>query len=944
MDFERNIWKYGLCLILYLIKVSSDYLYAQSDFKESLSIYHQSELNNNRTESTFKLIDIKDLPQWESTQIIRRVGADRAIVKVGRNQPDRVESNINEVSVNGFEWKCSSKLLQSLNNRKGGQLSIQLKILDKNHFQRLCEEFDHDISHSVVQGDYAKLILKKSIIEKIIDSESVSFADLSEKKPFVETRINYLDLSVNKINLVQHQFPELNGEGMLVSVKEQQFDFNDIDLRNRNVISGFENEEIADHSTQMATIIGGAGNSSELGKGVVPKVNFSSTSFENLFPDEESYYGQNNILVQNHSYGIESEQMYSLEAEAYDRFANHNPTVLHIFSSGNQGQEIGEGGIYNGIPSFATLTGGFKMAKNVLVVGALDRFEDVPQISSRGPAYDGRVKPELVAYAGAGSSDAAAITTGVATMLQQAYFKKHSEYPSSALIKSLLITGADDVMNEGVDFESGFGAVNATSSLNVLQQGQYIEANLDDAGSFEFELEIPENTTEFRMSLTWIDPPALVNDAFALMYDLDARLIELSTGKEIEPWILSPFPSVDSLKKTAVRGDDVLNNIELITLSSPAPGNYKIQVTAKSEAAFGHAFSISYDFEEAESFRFTFPTSSDVIKTRESYFPRWESTLNSSLGVLEMSINRNEWQTIEEVDLNSHVYQWQALDSVVTAQFRMEVSGKSFESDEFRIIREARIQSGFNCDEEVLLFWNRQDSAVSYKLFSLGDRFMELVTESSDTSVIINKSNFDNSLFAVQPVFENGSGARGSAYNYELLGSNCYFIDFFGFIEEDTSVRLQLNLGTTFNIRKVSFTRNSGDGLTVLLEFPDPDSLELIFNDEVFPDGTSIYSSIIELEDGSIIETNSVEVFRPSAEFITIYPNPAPSGFPVNVVTRGESLTIQILNQNGEVITSGDLETIDDQIELPILSQGVYFYRTLSSETGQVHEGRLFVY
>jgi len=41
--------------------------------------------------------------------------------------------------------------------------------------------------------------------------------------------------------------------------------------------------------------------------------------------------------------------------------------------------------------------------------------------SSRGPAYDGRVKPELVAFAEDGSSGAAAIVSGISLVAQQTY-------------------------------------------------------------------------------------------------------------------------------------------------------------------------------------------------------------------------------------------------------------------------------------------------------------------------------------------------------------------------------------------------------------------------------------------------------------------------------------------------------------------------------------------
>ena len=59
------------------------------------------------------------------------------------------------------------------------------------------------------------------------------------------------------------------------------------------------------------------------------------------------------------------------------------------------------------------------MAKNILTVGATDSFSIVAALSSKGPAHDGRVKPELVAFGEDGSSGAAALVSGTSLLLQQ---------------------------------------------------------------------------------------------------------------------------------------------------------------------------------------------------------------------------------------------------------------------------------------------------------------------------------------------------------------------------------------------------------------------------------------------------------------------------------------------------------------------------------------------
>jgi hypothetical protein len=66
-------------------------------------------------------------------------------------------------------------------------------------------------------------------------------------------------------------------------------------------------------------------------------------------------------------------------------------------SAGNVGESFATDGKYANIPGYANLTGNFKMAKNIITVGAIDPKENIPPQSSAGPLYDGRIAPQLTA-------------------------------------------------------------------------------------------------------------------------------------------------------------------------------------------------------------------------------------------------------------------------------------------------------------------------------------------------------------------------------------------------------------------------------------------------------------------------------------------------------------------------------------------------------------------
>jgi hypothetical protein len=185
------------------------------------------------------------------------------------------------------------------------------------------------------------------------------------------------------------------------------------------------------------------------------------------------------------------ENFYGADAAAYDATVINNPSLLHVFSSGNSGTSASATGIYSGITGFANHTGSFKMAKNILTVGATDSFSVVAALSSKGPAHDGRVKPELVAFGEDGSSGAAALTSDTALLLQHTYKQLHGCLPAGSLIKAILINSADDAGNKEVDYANGYSSLNALNAVKTLQLGRFMNGSVAHSGTQLFTISVP---------------------------------------------------------------------------------------------------------------------------------------------------------------------------------------------------------------------------------------------------------------------------------------------------------------------------------------------------------------------------------------------------------------------------------------------------------------------
>lgn len=132
------------------------------------------------------------------------------------------------------------------------------------------------------------------------------------------------------------------------------------------------------------------------------------------------------------------------------------------------------------------------MAKNVITVAAVDIGGNVSAISSSGPLYDGRLGPQLAALGPNGTSDAAAIVSGAAAVLQQVYKDSNTQaVPPASLIKAILFTSTDDIANKGIDYRSGFGLLNVYNAVNCMQQKKYSGSQLQQSEVWTNNLLIP---------------------------------------------------------------------------------------------------------------------------------------------------------------------------------------------------------------------------------------------------------------------------------------------------------------------------------------------------------------------------------------------------------------------------------------------------------------------
>ncbi len=788
--------------------------------------------------------------------------------------------------------------------------------------------------------------LTVEIIEDLIKEGSISYVDQGNRKAVDERLMDKTDITLNKVSAVRNIYPELTGESMSISFKEKLFDTTDVDFKGRYFKVNQNPEEMSTHATMMASIAVGGGNSGPKGKGVAWKANITSTSYADLFPDNHINLSVDNISVQNHSYGISQiENYYGLEAQKYDEECYANPKILHVFSSGNSGTSISETGNYSGIEGFANLTGQFKTSKNTLCVGEIDNYGNIKELSSKGPAFDGRIKPELMAYGFQGSSESAAMVSGIALLVQEAYKKKNSnELPNASLVKAILINSADDVGRPEVDFESGYGSVDALGAIKTVMENRFLTSSITNGELKTFPITVPENCKKMKVTLCWHDPEAEAGAKEALINDLDLELSELSTLTSWEPWVLNHYPNADSLSLPAKRGTDHLNNVEQITVDFPDRGNYEIEVSGYSVQG-SQPFSIAYEYEN--SFQWILPTKRSILEAGEQAIIRWEWNEKPKTGSIDYQIiGKNTWHSISSsYDLSTNYIDWQVPETNSQVQIRIKTIDNEELSDTFLISNPANISVGLNCHDEAMIYWNSTTGAESYQIYRVGNQYLEPFITTTDTFVVLSGEDLNYQYYTVSAIINGKEGMLGNSMNYSTQNIDCYFVRFISKEAITDSVLLDLELASNYKLSSLTLQRWSTNEFLPIQTIEPVNETQYLFYDESPLPNRNVYRIRLERDDFKEVISEEETVYFSKAGSFLVFPNPIQKNQTLNIIDGEDGAAqINIYDSSGKLYYSsmGDFGKLNT-VTLTNFKQGLYFVE-IKTDSGNKEAIRLIVY
>ncbi|WP_160715651.1 S8 family serine peptidase [Chitinophaga solisilvae] len=883
---------------------------------DSMIIRYATDTLRDKRSASQVLVRFKDIPDDKTLGrygLVKPLSSHHYILR--QLPPD---SSIKYAYLAGPNSKATTLLLQQL-EKISNRDSITLQITyDATYTPSPLARVIQDIStyHAAV------VKLKKQDWPAFIATPAIIIAD-AFRKPSTEIIINTINPFVNRINTAQYKYPAVRGKSITVSVKEDRFDTMDIDLKDRIIPNPLTSNILTTHATTMATLIAGGGNTGNFGLGVVPEAHLSSMNYNSIFPDDNAYYQRYGITVQNHSYGSGNDNRYGSEAAAFDQQIAAADTLVHVFSSGNSGAETAGTGRYKGINGYANMTGNYKHAKNVLIAGGTDGGGTVIMLASKGPAYDGRIKPEIVAYGQDGTSGASALTSGVVALMQDAYRQQKGVAPHSALVKAVIINSAIRPKGITPGYDRGFGSIHAENVLTTLTDNRYREGTLTSNNQTFFDINVPAGTTQVKVTISWNDPPAAAEAVKALINDLDISAVT-ADNKTWLPWVLNGFPAADSIRKPAIRAVDTLNNNEQISIDNPPAGNLRIIVRAKQLGTASQAFALAWSLSREPYFAWQNPLQGSSFAAGEQTQLQWETSYTSN-GDLYYSTDSLNWRPLTQQILLNYPVLWEIPDTLFSKVWlKLTLPDTSFISPAAHVSPKLRLRTGFNCADTALISWARIPAAAAYNIYYMNAGKMALYKQVRDTFLFIPKKTISTPYFSIAPVAPAGwEGARSYTTDYSLQGVACYVETLLADPSGNNQVLLSLTLGSTYLLKNIYWERKSLNGWTTIGTQAVNGNLSFNFTDTQPYEGIVLYRVRLETGDGRNFYSDYVSVSILLENDILMFPNPVTSQLYI-LDKELRTRQLRITDMGGRTLMIRTISDMQETIPVSWLPAGIY--------------------
>ncbi len=677
----------------------------------------------------------------------------------------------------------------------GKNLMVFISFYPDLNFNSCLEKIQNEFISVISTNDYSNNVLAVINPSKIEDLLKYNFIRTLDLTPEPGTPEHDLSRNMHRSTLINTRYAsgrKYNGKNVVVAVNDDGIVGPHIDFTGRMTQPGVTQDR-GTHGDMVAGIIGGAGNIDPTITGMAPGCDVVIRQYSAALPGTVTLHTNDDVVLFNSSYSNGCNAGYTSLARQVDQEIRLNPTLMQVFSAGNSNNnDCG----YQAGNQWGNITGGHKQGKNVIATANLENNQTLATSSSRGPADDGRLKPDISAHGngnfstspnnaysrGSGTSAASPSIAGVMAQMYDAYQVNNSGVrPQSGLMKAIIMNTADDFGNVGPDYKFGWGRVNAYQAIKTIEEGRYITSSITNNGNNSHNIVVPTGVKEVKVMVYWHDFEGSTSADKALVNDLDAKL-ELGANTYM-PWILNPGTTATSttqratlLDLPATTGVDTLNNVEQVSLVNPTAGTYSFKVAGTAVPQGPQPYFVTYYFIYDE-ITLSNPNGGEGFEpgTTERLF--WDAYGNSGNFTLSYSVDSGtNWISIGVAPAANRSFDWNIPNNISgKALVKIERGLISDVSDHtFSIIpTPTNLNVSTICPTYIEVSWTAVAGADEYEIYVLGNKYMDSVGRSSTTSFQIPVANpFGEMWYSVAAIKNNNGGNTGRRADAEYFAGS----------------------------------------------------------------------------------------------------------------------------------------------------------------------------
>jgi PKD repeat protein len=636
--------------------------------------------------------------------------------------------------------------------------------------------------------DHAQMVVAQllpSQVNKVVEAPFVRYIDIMSEPGTPESDDGR---HLHRANAIDGDFSgarNYDGTGVTFAINDDGFVGPHIDFKGRTNQQDVAGDFAGTHGDMTTGIAGGAGNLDPLMRGMATGSYIHVRQYVASMAGTLPLHQDSAVLIFSSSYSNGCNGGYTNTTVLVDQEIYNNPNLMQTFSAGNSNnQDCG----YGAGDQWGNVTGGHKIGKNVIATANLDASDGIANSSSRGPASDGRIKPDISAHGagqmstdpdnsyapGGGTSAAAPGICGVMAQMHHAYSDLNGgTIAPSALLKAALLNTANDLGNDGPDFIYGWGKANGLKAVELLEDNRYLNATLAQGATNSHSITIPAGVQRAKIMIYWADIEASTVAATALVNDLDATVTDPGSTVHL-PWLLDHTPNAATLALPATKGADHLNNIEQIAIDNPAAGTYTLDVAGTTVPLGTQEYYVVYEFL-MDDITVIHPMGGEGLIPGANDRIHWDAYGTTGTFLIEYTTdNGASWTTIEAAEPGtSRILDW-TVPTTITGQAKVRITraGATDESDaNFTIIeRPLNVRVNRVCPSvnEIQLAWDAVPGATGYDVFMLGQKFMDSIGTTSALLYNITVADInDAQWFSVRAVGANGiRSLRQIAVNY----------------------------------------------------------------------------------------------------------------------------------------------------------------------------------